>query len=85
MASGSVNEILDNIADVQDFRDSLYLEDLTIPEIDTIKKRPKMNVTESDFINQALTGGKLSRSNSSNQLTNSELQKVSFFGIFDHD
>lgn len=101
LASGSVNEILDGIADVQDFRDSLILEhldDLTIPDQadqeGTIKKKPfahyllsklrqqndtnseeqgsNMSLTESDFINQALaSGGKISRSNSSNQLTKS--------------
>ena len=108
MASGSVNEILDGIADVQEFRDSVildYLDDLTIPdhtesvsseEVSTIKKKPlfkpnyskktntastAMNtVTESDFINQALSGsGRLSRSNSANQLAKSssnEMQKV---------
>ena len=108
--SGSVNEILDGIADVQEFRNSIdldYLEDLTIPdqlnssneEISTIKKKPNYlsfkqassnNIqaqnssdrmsSESDFINQALAGtGRLSRSNSSNQLTNSsstDFQKV---------
>lgn len=101
LASGSVNEILDGIADVQDFRDSVLLEhldDLTIPdhqseEGGTIKKKPfanyllsklrqkdsedqgsNMSLTESDFINQAFasgSGGKISRSNSSNQLTKS--------------
>ena len=38
LASGSVNEILDGIADVQEFRDSIlldqhpFLDDLTIPD-----------------------------------------------------
>jgi len=54
LASGSVNEILDGIADVQEFRDSIlldqhpFLDDLTIPDhiessiedISTIKRKP---------------------------------------------
>ena len=118
LASGSVNEILDGIADVQEFRESVilldHLDDLTIPdhifdqsssteEVSTIKRKPfdakslligqnfknfaktsgnsqsentedtNMNLTESDFLNNALSsgGGRLSRSNSSNQLCRS--------------
>ena len=119
LASGSVNEILDGIADVQEFRDSCpsldihYLDDLTIPDrillersssdekVSTIKKKPKnvnvhninnniasnniilnnnkMNLTESDFINQALSGGgsgRVSRSNSSSALVAPNVPKV---------
>ena len=122
MASGSVNEILDGIANVQEFHDSEclsldhYLDDLTIPDrillersssdekVSTIKKKPKninnnnnninnniassniiinnnkMNLTESDFIHQALSGGggsgRVSRSNSSSALVAPNVPKV---------
>ena len=64
-----------------------HLDDLTIPDrildrssseekVSTIKKKPsnsnKMNITESDFINQAFGGsGRISRSNSSSALAKS--------------
>ena len=125
LASGSVNEILDGIANVQEFQDSEclslshYLDDLTIPDsrillersssdekVSTIKKKPKnyinttnnnnnnnfasnniiintnnkMNLTESDFINHALSGGggsgRVSRSNSSSALFVPNVPKV---------
>ena len=131
LASGSVNEILDGIANVQEFQDSEclslshYLDDLTIPDsrillersssdekVSTIKKKPKnyintannsssininnnnnfasnniiintnnkMNLTESDFINHALSGGggsgRVSRSNSSSALVVPNVPKV---------
>ena len=118
VASGSVNEILDGVADVQEFRDSVdldqHLHDLQIPDspsasdtelVSTIKRKPynksannreenqgntgkNMSYTESDFINQAFAGGgsgKLSRSNSGHQLTNSvsgEMQKVIISDVF---
>ena len=120
-----MNEILDGIANVQEFQDSEclslshYLDDLTIPDsrillersssdekVSTIKKKPKnyinttnnnnnnnfasnniiintnnkMNLTESDFINHALSGGggsgRVSRSNSSSALFVPNVPKV---------
>ena len=102
MASGSVNEILDGIADVQEFRDSVLiwdhlLDDLnntnkhnstSSEEVSTIKKKPKVKenkmstyTSETDFLQHALSGGggRISRSNSANQLAKSasnDLQKV---------
>ena len=105
MASGSVNEILDGIADVQEFRDSVLiwdhlLDDLnntnkhhstSSEEVSTIKKKPKVKdnkmstyTSETDFLQHALSGGggRISRSNSANQLAKSasnDLQKVRLF------
>jgi len=66
VVSGSVNEILDGIADVQDFRDSVildqhsFLDDLTIPDhtessiedISTIKRKPVGQKKKSPSENQ---------------------------------
>ena len=100
LASGSVNEILDGIADVQEFRDSVLwdhlLDDLnkhnstSSEEVSTIKKKPKNQAkimssytSETDFLQQAC-GGRISRSNSANQLAKSasnDLQKVSILNF----